>query len=101
MLYCFEIDTDFLEIVLELGQVPLRSVLAILLFILLVGTSISPSVLDVVLVLLVDRVVRQMDIALVYIFLAVSVLLCGETHQALLEQVDLERVKASNQGVDT
>jgi len=40
-----------------------------------------------------------MNVLLVYRFLTVSVLLCGEAHQSFLENVNFQRVVASHEAV--
>ena len=80
--HCLEVDAYFLEVVLELCQVPLRSVLSIVFF---RPASIGSRVLDVVLILLVDRIIGEMDVALVHRLLTICVLLSGKTNEAFLE----------------
>ena len=101
MHHCFEIDAALVEEVFQLGKVPLRSVLRIVVVILSRLTTVSTSVLDVVFVLFVYGVVGQMDKALIRVFLTVGVLLGGETHQPLLKQIHLEGIKSGHKSVNS
>ena len=100
ILHRFKVNAYLLEVVLELGQVPLRCVLSVIFFAGFVA-PIGPSVLDVVFVLLVHTVVGQVNVAFVGQFLTVSVFLGCETHQSLLEEVYFERIKARYKRIDT
>ena len=97
--HCLEVYPNFVEVVLELRQVPLRSVLSIVIIRLLFA-AIGTGVLDVVLVLLIHRVIRQMNEPLIYIFLAVCVFLRREASQTFLEEVNFQRVEARDERVD-
>ena len=81
-----EIYSDALEVLLELSKVPLAGVLPVIVCSWL--AAIGTCILDVVLILFVDRVVRQVDEASISRFLAVRVLLCREPNQALFEKIN-------------
>ena len=93
-----EIDARLFKEVLQLGKVPLRGVFSILIMLCLLA-SVCPGVLYVVLVLLVDRVVGQVNEPLVDVLLTVCVLLCCEASQSLLKEVHLERIKAGDERI--
>ena len=71
--YCCEIDTVSLKVLLKLGQIPLASILFIVVSDIL--ASICTGILNVVLILLIDRVVCQMDEAGVRGLLTIGILL--------------------------
>ena len=93
---CLEVDAALFKVVLQLGQVPLRGVLSILVRLGLLA-AVTPRILDVVLVLLVDRVVGQVNESLIDVLLAIGVLLCCEASQSLLKEVHLERIKTGDE----
>ena len=98
----FKIDPTLLEEVLQLGQVPLRGILWIVVILILSRLpTVSARVLDVVFVLFIHRVVGQMDEALIRVFLTIGVLLGGETHQPLLKQIHLEGIKSGHKSVNS
>ena len=83
--YGCEVDADFLEVDLELGQVPFRGV-----FVVFAPSSrrlIRTLVLYIVLVLFVDRVISQMNVPLISRFLAIRVFLSCEAHKPFLKEV--------------
>lgn len=82
---------------LQLSQVPLAGVL---IRVCLVFATIFTSILHVIFVLLIDRVVGQMDKLRVRCFLIVCILLGCKSYEAFLEQVYLEWVKARDESVD-
>ena len=63
MKYIIIVDACLLEVILQLGQVPLRGIFTVFLFSSFAG--VSAIVLNVVFVFLVDGVVSQMDVSLV------------------------------------
>ena len=69
------VDSNFIEVLLELGEIPLTCCFFTIAVLLLVSTF----ALDILFVLFVDRVVSQVDVLLVYRFGVVRVLLGGET----------------------
>ena len=95
---CLEVDATLFKEVLQLGQVPLRGVLSIF-FRLGLLAAVRPRILDVVLVLLVDRVVGQVNESLIDVLLAIGVLLCSEPSQSLLKEVHLERIESSDERI--
>ena len=98
----FEINATLVKEVFQLGQVPFRGVLRIVVILIMSRLStVSSSVLDVVFVLFVHGVICQMDKALIRIFLTVGVLLSGETHQPLLKQIHLEGIKSGHKSVNS
>ena len=92
------IDANLLKVVLELGQVPLTGV--VFTTVVLSLASVGSRVLDILIILLVDGVVSQMDELLLGGFLGIGVFLGRESDQALLHQVDFERVKARYKSID-
>ena len=95
---CLEVDAALVKEVLQLCHVPFRGVLSILVRLGLLA-AVRPGILDVVLVLLVDRVVGQVNEPLIDILLAIGVLLCCEASQSLLKEVHLERIKTGDERI--
>ena len=94
-----EVDAALLEEVLQLGQVPLRCVLSVLVLLGLLA-AVRPRILYIVLVFLVHRVVGQVYESLVDVLLTVGVLLCCEASQSLLKEVHLQGVESRNQRIN-
>ena len=79
-------NTTLLEMILKLCQVPFARVLIVL-----TATFISillSTSLNVIFILLIDRVISQMDVSLFCGFLTVSIFLSCESGQSLFEEVD-------------
>ena len=96
------VNANFFKIILELGEVPFRSIFAFFFRTgILVLSTIGTRVLNIVFVFLIHRIVSQVYVPLINIFLAVGVLLSGETDEAFLEEIDFERVEARYEGVDS
>ena len=96
MHHSLEVNANLIEVVLELGQVPLRCILSILVGLLGLLAPVSPRILNIVFILLVDRVVGEMNIPLVDILLTICVLLRREPGEAFLEEVHLKWVKSGD-----
>ena len=62
--------------------------------------TIGASVLNVVLILLVDRVVSQVNESFVYILLTVCILLCGKSSQTFLEEIHFKWIKSCHERIN-
>lgn len=76
--YGCKVDSDFLEVDLELGQVPFGGVIVV--FAPSSRRLIRTLILYIVLVLFVDRVISQMNVPLISRFLAVRVFLSSKAY---------------------
>ena len=80
-----EVDSDLIEVVFELGQIPLWCILPIIVLIIILLPTIRSCVFDIVFILLIYRVVGKMDVPLVDIFLIICVFLCSKTSKTFLK----------------
>ena len=62
--------------------------------------TIGASILNVVLILLVNRVVSQVNESFVYILLTVRILLCGKSSQTFLEEIHFKWIKSCHERIN-
>ena len=62
--------------------------------------TIGASVLNIVLILLVNRVVSQVNESFVYILLTVCILLSGKSSQTFLEEIHFKWIKSRHERIN-
>ena len=62
--------------------------------------TIGASILNIVLIFLVDRVVCQVNESFVYILLAICILLCGKSSQTFLEEIHFKWIKSCHERIN-